>query len=41
MSDVPHVHDGTDTDSLDGPCCECGGAHCCCECPAFIAEVPA
>jgi hypothetical protein len=35
MSDAEHVHD----EDEGRACCECGGAHCCCECPAF--EVPA
>ena len=30
--DAEHVHDER------GECCECGGPHCCCECPAFVVE---
>ncbi len=29
MATDEHTHD-------DGECCECGGPHCCCECPAFM-----
>lgn len=25
---LEHVHD-------EGNCCECGGEHCCCDCPTF------
>lgn len=28
--DEEHTHD-------TGTCCECGGNHCCCECPVFDA----